>query len=100
MKTIRDLDAHFIQRTASGGIREVDHLYQADGVSFTCPQCDSGHTIICWFIGRVPQHVSPGPGRWQPAGECIDDLSLRPSVHVGPSCGWHGWIKNGIAEPA
>lgn len=84
---------------------------EAQGVWFMCPKCyvkNSGpvgtHWVICWFADRgVPDDKFPLPGRWNPSGTCIDDLTF-----VGPGaasvlltapegCGWHGFIRDGEA---
>ena len=92
--------AYLCRRGADGGLGKVATLAEAEGVLFTCP-CGSGHAVICWFVGKVPDDLAPGPGRWTPSGTNIDDLTLRPSVHlVGAPCGWHGFVRDGAAVPA
>lgn len=81
---------------ATGGWKSNVTFAEADGVYFTCPKCPNGHGVLCWFAGRVPAELSPGPGRWTPSGTGIEDLTLTPSVHlIGEGCGWHGWVRNG-----
>lgn len=115
---LTDLDGRFIQHHADGSFAVVDTLAVADGVIFQCPlcaqKCEPGvedgrryyrgaHSVICWFLGKVPDGVSPGPGRWTPRGTGLEDLTfVQPpdSVSVfltGPGCGWHGHIRNGEA---
>lgn len=81
---------------------------QADGIRFLCPKCfrENGgpigtHSIVCWFTGRVPNDIEPGPGRWTPQGGDFSDLTLRPSIHLtGGGCGWHGFVTNGEVTDA
>jgi len=91
-------------------LEEVDALEQADGVWFLCPKCmhtNGGavgtHTVICWFVGKVPDEVDPKPGRWTPTGTGLDDLTFVPSagrtqsVLLTAGCAWHGFVVNGDA---
>ena len=88
--------------------REIgDRRDGADGVMFLCPKCFAAnggrvgtHCVICSFA-HVPQTVSPQPGRWEPAGAGLDDLTFTgpgaASVLLIGGCGWHGFLKNGDA---
>jgi hypothetical protein len=119
---LRDLEAHFIKYAPYpdtwdemrdgvvvrvAGIREshqvVETLAEADGVQFLCVACflkNNGpvgtDTAICWFKGKVPDSIDPKPGRWNPVGTGLDDLTF-----VGPgafSVGhphWHGYVEHG-----
>ena len=106
---LTELQARFIKATPTGS-QEVDALADADGIIFLCPKCfiekkpkHGSHSVICWFVGKVPAGRTPGPGRWTPSGTGLSDLTFIPppsavSVHLtGPGCGWHGHIKNGEA---
>lgn len=82
----------------------VDTLAEAHGIRFLCPICveTSGHGVVCWFEGKVPDGVTPGPGRWTPKGTGIDDLSFVPgrqshSVQLLGGCRWHGHVIDGHA---
>lgn len=87
----------------------VDMIAEADGIEFLCPKCfaangsDVGtHWVICWFEGKVPDDVSPKPGRWNPVGSSLDDLTFVPgaksnSVLLLGGCDWHGFVTNGDA---
>lgn len=87
----------------------VPTLAEAQGVMFLCPMCyarNGGavgtHTIICWFADRgVPDSQTPGPGRWEPAGTGIDDLTFvgpaAASVGLMGGCQWHGFVHDGAA---
>jgi len=115
MARLRDLEAVFLryeQREEDGKKHvcyvEVDSMADAHGVQFLCPLCfekNHGnvgtHTIICWFAGMVPLDAAPGPGRWNPRGHGIDDLTFIPpgavSVMLTHGCRWHGFVANGIA---
>lgn len=90
---------------------QASSLAEAHGLWFLCPKCFAEkdgprgvHSVLCWFVGKVPDEVDPKPGRWMPSGTGIDDLTF-----VGPSaasvflsgpegCGWHGYVKDGAAE--
>lgn len=85
----------------------VAKLADAHGVFFLCPKCFAAndgthgtHGVLCWFNGRgVPPDLDPKPGRWNPAGTGLDDLTFVPpgatSVLLTSGCGWHGFIENG-----
>lgn len=126
---LRELEARFYRRTMEertrmfqredGSVEEVtgpcevyvpvETLAEADGVQFLCPLCFQAnggragtHMVLCWFTDKVPDDAVPGPGRWNPAGTGLDDLTFVPpgafSVQVIGGCGWHGFVKNGEAE--
>lgn len=120
-----DLNAHLIgdYNVEDGGFVEIDNLDAAQGVMFQCPKCAQGkeideeeyedgsrkrmvrgaHYVICWFKNprrarQVPDVADPKPGRWVAWGTNIADLTLTPSVHLsGKGCGWHGFVRDGIA---
>lgn len=124
-----DLEAHFLKiefqtdtwtRVKPDGSTEevtgprehhlyVDTLAEAQGVMFLCPKCfkaNNGsigtHMVICWFVGRgVPDDVFPKPGRWNPSGTGLHDLTfVGPgafSVLLTSGCNWHGFVTNGDA---
>jgi hypothetical protein len=113
---LRALEAAFLRyvsnrRTGGTYYQRVENLVQADGVMFVCPKCyaalgrrEGAHSVICWFVGKVPDHVTPGPGRWTPAGTGLDDLTFVPgsppraiSVLLTAGCGWHGFVVSGDA---
>lgn len=85
-----------------GDVRCGDPKGDAHGVTFQCPQCasTSGHYVICWFSG-VPPEIAPKPGRWNPAGKTLDDLTFVPpgavSVKLNGGCNWHGFVRDGDA---
>ncbi len=109
--TLDELEGRFLRHTAEGHFAYTDGLADADGVWFLCPQCyaqNGGrvgtHAVICWFVGRVPDDVQPGPGRWTPAGTGLADLTFVPgtppravSVQLSGGCYWHGHVANGAA---
>jgi len=118
---LTDLDATFVRYGES--LHEVDTtsgkrtimlereihvvtLGEAQGIRFQCPRCfsTSGHYVGVSFEGRgVPDHLgSQGrngkPSRWTVSGTGIEDLSLSPSIDISESCGWHGFVTNGVAS--
>ncbi len=105
--TIGPADEHFPNGRPS--MAYVDTLAGADGVWFLCPKCFAAnggpigtHMVGCYFVGRVPDWLEPGPGRWNPSGSGLDDLTFVPpgavSVHLtGGGCGWHGFVTDGAA---
>ncbi len=117
---LRDLDASFVGQLSADGrsYREVDTLAEAQGVMFQCPKCAAGkpieeeegrrfvrgaHSVLCWFRNRgVPDSQDPKPGRWNPSGTSLDDLTfIGPglfSIHLIGGCNWHGYVKNGNAD--
>lgn len=130
MTRLRDLEARFLRReerietyncrTPEGVayevtgpvayLPEVDTIPEADGVMFLCPKCFAAnggpigtHQILCWFTGKVADDVDPKPGRWNPVGTGIDDLTFVPdatktqSVMLTGGCQWHGHVVNGDA---
>lgn len=88
---------------------KVESILDADGVFFLCPKCFAAnagpigtHAVICWFSGHVPDWIEPGPGRWNPAGTGIENLTfVEPgavSVALRGGCEWHGFVRDGGAE--
>jgi hypothetical protein len=104
-----DLEAEFMKNLDEKSMTAVPTLAEADGIMFICPKCfvEKGgpvgaHRVLCWFVGRVPDDRDPKPGRWQPSGTGLDDLTFvgpaAASVLLsGPGCGWHGFVRNGDA---
>jgi hypothetical protein len=109
------LNAQLITRhTLDGRITHgpAASLADADGILFLCPKCfreNNGpvgtHSCICWFVGKVPDSAEPGPGRWNPTGTGIEDLTFVPSlghehcsVKLNGGCEFHFNIVNGEAR--
>lgn len=116
-----DLEGQFLRREAGPPVvlHYVDTLAEADGVIFLCPKCFAAnggkvgtHAVICWFEGKVPDDADPKPGRWNPSGTGLDDLTFvgpravsilltstgnPDGVGMKGGCGWHGFIRNGDA---
>ena len=108
MPSLRELDARFLKNLGNGGSQKVETLSEADGIIFLCPKCfatNGGkvktHSVICWFVGKVPDDLGPKPGRWNPQGTGLDDLTFVPpgavSVRLTGGCGWHGHVVSGAA---
>lgn len=119
---IIDLDAEFLTDAKDIENRQTFKICKtldgAQGLIMQCPGCAKGkpvveedgerfvigvHSIICWFSNpknapKVPETMTPLPGRWEVSGDSLDNLTLNPSVWIKDGCGWHGWIKNGDAE--
>lgn len=113
MPKLTELEGTFLKRHDDRSHSMVgDRLEGADGVQFLCPLCwkaNGGpvgtHVVICWFVGRVPDSETPGPGRWTPSGKGLADLTFVPgnpprsvSVALLSGCRWHGHVRGGIAE--
>ena len=112
MPKLHELEGQFLKHIEEDGkerYRHVDSLEEADGIMFLCPKCfkeNKGpigtHSVLCWFTNRVPDHVQPGPGRWNPAGTSMNDLTFVPpravSVLLKSGCQWHGFVRNGSAD--
>lgn len=105
---LRDLDGQLLRVVDDLRHQYVDTVAEAHGVMFLCPKCfrENGgpvgtHSVVCWFTG-VPDAVQPGPGRWNPSGTSVDDLTFvgpgAVSVLLTVGCGWHGFVRNGDAE--
>jgi hypothetical protein len=97
---LRDLEPEFV-RFVPKGWQATTKIEEAHGVSFLCPKCQA-HYVLCWFRDRgVPDDAVPGPGRWSCSGSSLDDISLSPSVNLpGTSCGWHGFVVQGVVTNA
>lgn len=106
---LSELDAHFVRLTDEG-FEYTDNIDRAQGLWFQCPKCVAeknsaagAHRVLCFFKDRgVPDDHQPGPGRWNPSGTGISDLTFVPPGAVSvlltaPGCGWHGFIRNGEA---
>lgn len=114
MPTLKVLEAEFLKVesiTPQTVYQRINDLSQADGIIFLCPKCyitNKGkvgtHSVICWFVGKVPDNLSPKPGRWTPQGTGLHNLTFIPSagrsnsVLLTSGCGWHGFITNGNAD--
>lgn len=104
--TLRQLEGRLMKSIDEWTSRPVDMVAEADGVFFLCPKCFAAngnsnvgtHGVRCWFKG-VPDSYVPGPGRWNPQGTSIDDLSLVPpgmcSVQLNGGCNAHFNVTNG-----
>ena len=113
---LTDLDARFVQ-WGQGVMPKANSLAEAHGVLFQCPLCAQGkpvvdfeespgrrgvrgaHYVLCWFVGKVADDVEPKPGRWNPIGTSLGDLTFvgpgAASVQLLGGCNWHGFVSNG-----
>ena len=82
---------------ADRALGKTDFYQEAQGITFECPVCASGHWILVWFKDRnVPAEAEP-VARWATNGTGYHDLTLTPSINAqvnDPKC-WHGFITNG-----
>ncbi len=111
MPTLRELEAEFLKLDSLDPkvYGRVPTLAEADGLMFLCPKCfaaNNGHVgthmVLCWFEGKVPDDLDPKPGRWNPVGTGLDDLTFvagkkSNSVLLIGGCDWHGFVANGGA---
>lgn len=122
---LKDLEAKFIKyapypdtwieihdgvESEVSGIRQswkiVDTLAEADGVQFLCVGCfikNKGaigtDSVICWFKGKVPDTLDPKPGRWNPEGTSLEDLTfVGPGAFSVAHPHWHGYVEHGEAN--
>lgn len=105
MRLTDDKDASFISFEMSENGCRLHHMPSADGaqgIMFTCPLPDCGHTVIAWFKNPVNAEVAPPEAlpspRWGRAGMTLADITLRPSINILSGCKWHGFVTNGEAE--
>ncbi len=112
MANLKDLDGRLLKMLPDGSMEtSLKLVSDADGVMFLCPKCfakNNGkygtHSVICWFVGKVGDDVTPKPGRWNPQGETLDDLTFVPPGAISvlltnpDGCGWHGFVKDGKAD--
>jgi len=109
VKTVlaEDPNASFIRR-AKQGVEEMPSADGAQGVRFTCPIGDVRHghflhIFHIWFENPINAEkvLADQPyARWQRTGDSLENLTLSPSIldKTPGGCGWHGWVKNGIAS--
>ena len=107
-----ELEPQFLRLQTGPVYAHVASIQEADGISFLCPKCFKAnggnvgtHSVLCWFEGRVPDDLSPKPGRWNPKGTGFDDLSFVPglqtrSVQLFGGCTAHFHITNGEVTEA
>jgi hypothetical protein len=109
---LEELEASFLRILKKRNHRSTSPritIARAHGVWFLCPLCyakNKGpvgtHAVICWFAGSgVPDDMDPKPGRWNPAGTGLSDLTFvgpgSTSVLLLSGCKWHGWVQHGEA---
>lgn len=76
------------------------------GMLFDCPCGECGTQCYVDFKnpvdGGAPAHGDHEPS-WQRFGGDFAGITLRPSIlrdKAKGGCGWHGWITEGMIEPA
>lgn len=101
-----DLEACFIKLSPEGHYRNVP-MAEAQGVMYQCPKCFQAnggpvgtHYILNWFNNcGVPADKTPGPGRWNPQGSGLHDLTYigpgATSVLLESGCGGHWQVESG-----
>jgi len=96
------LDPALYRVSAPGCYTPVTDLAEAQGVMFLCPRCFAVkgsvagvHSVMVWFRGRdVPPDETPA-ARWVVSGYDLNDLTLKPSIHIQTGCKWHGFVIAG-----
>ena len=103
MKLI-ELEPEFVTNASPRSHMSMDSRVltpDAQGILFLCPYCfkrNAGpigtHSILVFFKDRgVPAECEPLP-RWNVQGNSFDDLTISPSIDLGPD-DWHGFVTNG-----
>lgn len=98
---LTELDAAFVKLTDdAGSFRDCESYDGAQGLRFDCPKCRQ-HDVLIFFRG-VPEHITPGPGRWLAIGSGLDNIGLVPyeghpknSVQLTGGCNAHFMIIGG-----
>ena len=126
MPTLRELDGHFISyrqesqedmfkrgvAVAGDFFKRVGTFAEAHGISFLCPKAfaiNGGpvgtHRVQVYFSGSpVLAHIGVNKQgstvRWNASGDCLDNLSLSPSIQEQDDiCGWHGFVGSSGVPP-
>ena len=108
---LTDLEPQFLKVESPTSYRYVAAVAEADGITLLCPTCfqkNNGpvgtHSLMLWQP-RVPQDITPGPGRWVFLGTGYGDLTLdntsigqTSSILVNGGCNTHFHIRNGAVE--
>jgi hypothetical protein len=99
------LKADFLKILSPNEYQVVDDIKKSNGIKFLCPKCfetNKGkigtHTIICWWL-NVDPNLDPKPGRWNPNGTGLHDLTFvgpqKPSVQITSGCMAHFMVEKG-----
>lgn len=102
---LQELEPQFLKIKDERNFLFVDNITEADGMSYLCPVCfkNNGnsskgvHSILSWQP-HVPEHMTPGPGRWNFVGTGYNDLSFvngSSSIALTGGCNAHFFIKEG-----
>ena len=110
--SLTELEAQFFCYENGGkSWRPVETLAEAHGLRFLCPKCfetNKGrvgtHAVMCWFEDRVPDSAVPSPGRWNPVGTGLSDITFVPglkskSVQINGGCNAHFFVAGGRTTP-
>ena len=109
MKTLRELNAYFLGAGGPGVLLRdpvTGNLTEAPkrdgvGVEFECP-CGCESPVYIPFRNPLdggPAYESGNHPTWERTGETLEDLTLSPSILRLSGCKWHGYIRQGRAEP-
>lgn len=103
--TDESLEAQFIHDVDGKCFRVTDEIVGSQGLLIYCP-CGGGHCIMIPFANpfnapKLPPDFGPlsrdgtSHPRWNVSGDSLENLTLTPSVDVGITSCWHGFITNG-----
>lgn len=68
------------------------------GISFDCPCRGACSRIGIEFENPLDGGPAPGTHTWRRDGDTFETLTLSPSIQRTEGCGWHGWVRNGVAS--
>lgn len=87
------------------GTTRVFTVSDATSLKFICPLCSAHHIILPLQRDLPLQRGRPilprratEPDAWRASGQTVYDITLTPSVHVDPGCGFHAMITHGRVQ--